>query len=84
MPNINVKLLDGGHKDMDMSLFKSVADGTSQIYVGWESTLIYSTSLNMFIELSEAPPDYCGNSEGETIQVEKSYAIEVYGIKIKT
>jgi hypothetical protein len=56
-----------------------VAEGTSQIHLGWESTLTFSHELESFVELSGGPPDVRGNSDGDACEVDDEYAKRVYG-----
>ncbi|WP_158753790.1 hypothetical protein [Dyella sp. S184] len=76
---LKVKCLNGAQKQIDMSTLKRVAKGVSQIHPGWSSTLTFSEELSAFVELSGAPPDIKGNSEGASNEVDDAYAKHVYG-----
>lgn len=73
-----VKCLDGENKTVDMIRLQHVAKGQSELHPGWSSTLTFSSELNAFIELSGAPSDIRGNSEGAVNEVEDDYALRVY------
>lgn len=74
-----VKCLDGTNKTVDMMRLRQVAKGKSELQPGWDSTLTFSSELNAFIELSGAPADIRGNSEGAVNEVEDDYALRIYG-----
>ena len=74
-----VKCLDGTSKTVDMAVLQRVAKGESELHPGWSSTLTFSSALNAFIELSGAPADVRGNSEGAANEVDDDYALRVYG-----
>lgn len=71
--------LDGTYKQIDMMKLKRVAKGISQLHPGWSSTLAFSEELKVFVELSGAPPDIKGNSDGAAVEVDDTYAKRVYG-----
>lgn len=74
-----VACLNGATKTIDMLKLKRVAKGESALRPGWSSTLTFSLELDAFVELSGAPPDVKGNSEGAAAEVDDAYALRVYG-----
>lgn len=74
-----VKCLDGTNKTVDMTGLQRIAKGESELHPGWSSTLTFSSEMSAFIELSGAPPDVRGNSEGAANEVDDDYALRVYG-----
>ncbi|RJG12034.1 hypothetical protein D3879_01525 [Pseudomonas cavernicola] len=81
MIGLKFKRLDGTYTQVDMGKLQSLADGVSQIHHAWASTLVYCKELDAVIELSEAPPDIRGNSEGAAEEVDAAYAASVYGVR---
>lgn len=77
---LKFKRLDGTYAQVDMASLQSLADGVSKIHHAWASTLVYCKQLDALIELSEAPPDIRGNSEGAAEEVDLTYAAAVYGV----
>lgn len=78
---LKFKRLDGSYEQTDMGSLQFLADGVSKIHFPWESTLVYCKEFGALIELSEAPQDIRGNSEGAAEEVNSIYASEVYGFK---
>lgn len=74
-----VKCLDGTSRIVDMAGLRRVAKGESELHSGWSGTLAFSGELGAFIELSGAPTDVRGNSEGAAAEVGDDYALRVYG-----
>jgi len=80
MIGLQFKRADGTYARADMAQLKKLADGISQIHKNWSGTLVYCKEFDCFIELSEAPADIRGNSEGAAVEVDENYARSVYGL----
>lgn len=71
--------LNGKTVNVDLTRLQRLAEGTSQLRPGWASTLTFCQELDGFVELSEAPQDVRGNSQGAALEVDDTYAERVYG-----